>query len=161
MNGYTCTWVPLVPSLYCPWNASTIMCRASHLRNPHDMPLPSWTGIAKQFRGTIPVGFMQTTVESNSPLSLQVAIHSLRLIPFRINSMSEWILIAWGAAECNYVVIPNCMRNHAIDINLAKLTVHYNKYEYVWDGQVHGIQVCNKIVVTDNLKVYNTLDSLQ
>ena len=64
--------------------------------------------------------------------------------------MSEWLLIAWGAAECNYAVIPNCMRKHAIDINLAKLTVHYNKYEYVWDGQVYGIQVCNKIVVTDN-----------
>ena len=55
--------------------------------------------------------------------------------------MSEWLLIAWGAAECNYAVIPNCMRKHAIDINLAKLTVHYNKYEYVWDGQVYGIQV--------------------
>ena len=26
--------VPLVPSLYCPWNDSTNMCRACHLRNP-------------------------------------------------------------------------------------------------------------------------------
>ena len=28
------SWVPLVPSLYCPWNDSTNMCRACHLRNP-------------------------------------------------------------------------------------------------------------------------------
>jgi len=27
-------------------------------------------------------------------------------------------------------------RKHAIDTNFAKLTVHYNKYEHVWDKQV-------------------------
>ena len=26
------SWVPLVPSLYCPWNDSTNMCRACNLR---------------------------------------------------------------------------------------------------------------------------------
>ena len=41
------------------------------------------------------------------------------------------------------------MRKHGIDINLAKLTVHYNKNEHVRDRQVYGIQV------------YSTLCSLQ
>ena len=64
--------VSLVPSLYSPWNDSTIMCRASHHWNPqHDMPLPSWTGMAKQFRGTIPVGFRppRSQTESTEPAS--------------------------------------------------------------------------------------------
>ena len=38
-----------------------------------------------------------------------------------------------------------------LTINLAKLTVHYNKYEYVWDSKVYGIQVysihCTKLLL--------------
>ena len=45
-------------------------------------------------------------------------------------------------------------------INLAKLTVHYNKYKYVWDRQVYGIQVdstlysLQQIVATYKFQVY-------
>ena len=64
--------------------------------------------------------------------------------------MSEWLLTAQGEGQ-----VQLChSRVHAINpklyektcywlliINLAKLTAHYNKYEYVWDSQVYCIQV--------------------
>ena len=49
-------------------------------------------------------------------------------------------------------------------INLAKLTVHYNKYEHIWDSQVYGIQVYSILydfLLLTSLQVYSTLDSLQ
>ena len=39
-------------------------------------------------------------------------------------------IIAWFRVQFGLLII-----------NLAKLTVHYIKYEYVWDSQVYGIQV--------------------
>ena len=71
-------------------------------------------------------------------------------VQFGINSTSEWLLIAQGEGQ-----VQLChSRVHAINpklyektcywlliIKLAKLTAHYNKYEYVWDSQVYCIQV--------------------
>jgi len=58
-----------------------------------------------------------------------------------INSTSKWLLIAWGEKlyekTCYGLLI----------INFAKLTVHCNKYEYVWDSQVCGIQVYSKLLL--------------
>ena len=55
---------------------------------------------------------------------------------FGINSTSEWLLIAWGTKPSAIMPFTSaCPRKH------AKLTVHYNKYVYVWDSQVYGIQV--------------------
>ena len=72
-----------------------------------------------------------------------------------INSTSKWLLIAWGEKlyekTCYGLLI----------INFAKLTVHCNKYEYVWDSQVCGIQVYSKLLLLTSLQVYSTSDSLQ
>ena len=50
-------------------------------------------------------------------------------------------------------------------INLAKLTVHYNKDGYVWDKQVYKFTVhCivyGKLLLVTSLQVYTTIDSLQ
>ena len=67
-------------------------------------------------------------------------------VQFGIIIMSEWLLIAQGESAPSAIMPFNCMRKHAIDcwlviINLAKLTIHYNKYENVWDRQIYGIQV--------------------
>ena len=58
------------------------------------------------------------------------------------------LIIAWGKAECHYAnhecYNPKLYEKTSywlLIINLAKLTVHYNKYEYVRDSQVYGIQV--------------------
>ena len=56
------------------------------------------------------------------------------------------VLIAWFQVQ--FGINPNCMIGIDI-INLAKLTVPYNKYEHVWDRKVYGMQV------------YSTLYSLQ
>ena len=52
-------------------------------------------------------------------------------------------------------IIPNCTRKHAIVHKPCyKLTVHYNKYEYVWDSQFYDIQVYSilsaKFTFTEN-----------
>ena len=39
-------------------------------------------------------------------------------------------------------------------INLAKLTVHYNNYEHVWDSQVYSLQVYSKLLLLTSLQVY-------
>ena len=49
--------------------------------------------------------------------------------------MSEW---SPRAINSHSLMLINC---RMLTINLAKLTVHYNKYEYVGDRQVYGIQV--------------------
>ena len=60
---------------------------------------------------------------------------------FGINGTSEWLLIAQGEAECNYAIqecmllIPNCMRKHAIVIanhKLCQVDSILHKYEYVY-----------------------------
>ena len=73
-----------------------------------------------------------------------------------INSMSELLLLARGEAIAIMpflsAINPKLYEKTwywLLIVNLAKLTVHSNKYEYVWDCQVCSIQV------------YSTLDTLQ
>ena len=71
-------------------------------------------------------------------------------VQFGINSTSEWLLFVRGEAECNYAnqsaINPKLYEKTCywlLIINLAKLTVHYNKYEYVGIGKFMVFMVYN------------------